>query len=73
MDGPHSNITLDSLALENLASGDARSAEVARPLSLNSANNLWQLHYNRSEDRLLLRNITFVVGSQVCVGRNGLA
>jgi hypothetical protein len=50
--------------LENLAPGDSRSAEVARPLSVSSANNLWALYYNRQEMRLVLRNLTFVMGSQ---------
>jgi hypothetical protein len=59
-----SNLTFDSLVLENMAPGDARSAEVARPLSVSSANNLWALYYNREEMRLILRNLTFVVGSQ---------
>ncbi|KAF6262439.1 hypothetical protein COO60DRAFT_627220 [Scenedesmus sp. NREL 46B-D3] len=59
-----SNLTFDSLVLENMAPGDARSAEVARPLSVSSANNLWALYYNRQEMRLLARNGTFVLGSQ---------
>jgi hypothetical protein len=59
-----SNLTFDSVVLENLAPGDSRSAEVARPLSVSSANNLWALYYNRQEMRLLLRNLTFVMGSQ---------
>lgn len=62
-----SNITFDSLVVENLAPGDAKSAELARPLSVSSANNFWSLYYNRSEDRLLMKNLTYVVGSQVCV------
>lgn len=57
-------MTVDSLVLENMAPGDARSAEVARPLSVSSANNLWALYYPRGEQRLLLRNATFVMGSQ---------
>ena len=61
-----SNITFDSLALENFAPGDARSAELARPLSVSSANNFWPLFYNRSEDRLLIQNSTLVLGGQVC-------
>jgi hypothetical protein len=60
-----SNFTFDSMAVENLAPGDAKSAELARPLSVSSANNMWPLYYNRSQDRLLLKNVTFVVGSQV--------
>jgi hypothetical protein len=60
-----SNFTFDSMAVENLAPGDAKSAELARPLSVSSANNFWPLYYNRSQDRLRLKNVTFVVGSQV--------
>lgn len=61
-----SNITFDSLAVENLAPGDAKSAELARPLSVSSANNFGSLYYNRTQDRLLLKNVTVVFGSQVC-------
>lgn len=57
-------MTVDSLVLENMAPGDARSAEVARPLSVSSANNLWALYYPRGEQLLLLRNATCVLGSQ---------
>lgn len=39
-----SNITFDRVAIENMAPGDARSAEVARPLSVSSANNFWSLY-----------------------------
>eukprot|EP00882_Tetradesmus_deserticola_P014601 GHRQ01015531.1.p1 GENE.GHRQ01015531.1~~GHRQ01015531.1.p1 ORF type:complete len:606 (+),score=147.84 GHRQ01015531.1:170-1987(+) len=60
-----SNITFDSLVLENMGPGDARSAEVAKPLSLGSANNLWALYYDRQELRMLARNITLVLGSQI--------
>lgn len=60
-----SNITFDSMAVENLAPGDAKSAELARPLSVSSANNFWPLYYNRSQDRLFMKNVTHVVGSQV--------
>jgi hypothetical protein len=62
-----SNMTLDSLACENLAPGDAKSAELARPLSVSSGSNFWPLYYNRSEMRLFLKNITYVFGSQVFV------
>jgi hypothetical protein len=57
-------LAFDSLVLENLAPGDSRSAEVARPLSVSSANNLWAVYYNRQEMRLTLRNSTFKMGSQ---------
>lgn len=61
---PDSNITVDSVVVENEAPGDARSAEVARPLSVSSANNMWALYYDRSQSRLLIRNSTIVLGSQ---------
>jgi hypothetical protein len=35
---PYSNLTLDRIAIENLAPGNAKSAEVAKPLSVSSAN-----------------------------------
>lgn len=63
-----SNISFDSLALENFAPGDAKSAELARPLSVSSANNFWPLYYNRSEDRLLIKNCTMTLGGQVGPG-----
>jgi hypothetical protein len=62
-----SNITFDSVATENLGVGDAKSAELARPLSVSSANNFWALFYNRSQDRLLMKNVTSIFGSQVGV------
>jgi hypothetical protein len=64
-----SNITFDSVATENLGVGDAKSAEIARPLSVSSANNFWALFYNRSQDRLLLKNVTNIFGSQVGAGQ----
>jgi hypothetical protein len=64
-----SNITFDSVATENLGVGDAKSAEIARPLSVSSANNFWALFYNRSQDRLLLKNVTSIFGSQVGAGQ----
>lgn len=53
--------------LENAGPGDVRSAEVARPLSVSSSNNYWFLYYNRSETRMMVRNCTAVMGSQVQV------
>lgn len=66
-----SNITFDSVVTENLGVGDAKSAELARPLSVSSANNFWPLFYNRSEDRLLMKNVTSIFGSQVGAGQRG--
>jgi hypothetical protein len=65
MNYTYSNITFDSVVIENLGLGDAKSAELARPLSVSSANNFWPLYYNRSQDRLLMKNNTMVFGSQV--------
>lgn len=65
MNYTYSNITFDSVAIENLGLGDAKSAELARPLSVSSTNNFWPLYYNRSEDRLMMKNMTTVFGSQV--------
>lgn len=65
MNYTYSNIAFDSVAIENLGLGDAKSAELARPLSVSSANNFWPLYYNRSEDRLWMKNMTVVFGSQV--------
>jgi hypothetical protein len=45
--GPWSNITLVSLVIENTAPGDARSAEVAAPLSTTSVANIWAVYVNR--------------------------
>ena len=44
---PTSNLTSDWLVLENLAPGDAVSAEIARPLGISSAGNVWSLYYDR--------------------------
>jgi hypothetical protein len=45
--GPFSNLTSDWLVFENLAPGDAVSAEIARPLGIAAAGNVWSLYYDR--------------------------
>lgn len=58
--GPHANLTLDSLLLENLGYGDVISAQTADGVQLQSTFSLWAVYYNRSEPRLTLRNCTSV-------------
>jgi hypothetical protein len=60
-----SNITFDSVVLENMAPGDARSAEIARPMSVASAGNFWALYFNRTELRSLVRNVTLLATTMV--------
>lgn len=64
---PQSNITFDSLVLENMAPGDAVSAEIAKPASLAAPANDWALYFNRTEHRpgVTMRNVTIVANSQV--------
>jgi hypothetical protein len=62
---PQSNITFDSLVLENMGPGDAVSAEIAKPASLAATANFWALYFNRTEHRVTLRNVTTVANSQV--------
>jgi hypothetical protein len=45
--GTWSNLTFVSLVIENTAPGDARSAEVAAPLSTTSVANIWAVYVNR--------------------------
>eukprot|EP00879_Flechtneria_rotunda_P017637 GHRR01018488.1.p1 GENE.GHRR01018488.1~~GHRR01018488.1.p1 ORF type:complete len:399 (+),score=90.31 GHRR01018488.1:379-1575(+) len=63
--GKYSYLTLDSVVIENLGPGDAKSAEIAKPLSISSANNFWALYFNRTENRSLFRNCTYVINAQV--------
>ncbi len=44
---PYSNLTLDSLVLENLAYGDATSAAYSSASSLSITNALWSVLFNR--------------------------
>ncbi len=60
---PHSNITLDSLVLENLASGDAESAAIAAGTSLSVTASLWQLRYERQQLRAMILDCVAVVPS----------
>jgi hypothetical protein len=54
--GTWSNLTTDHLILENLAPGDARSAEIAKPTTITLPTNLWFLYFPRWVTRVTLVN-----------------
>ncbi|KAI8469178.1 MAG: hypothetical protein J3K34DRAFT_288024 [Monoraphidium minutum] len=57
-------VTTDSLTIENLANGDARSAEVAKPISVTNSANFWPLYYDRATLRNTMNNVTLVISKQ---------
>ncbi|GBF95015.1 hypothetical protein Rsub_07516 [Raphidocelis subcapitata] len=57
-------VTLDSVVLENLGFGDARSAQIAKPLAVTYTLNLWPLYYERTALRNTLNNVTIVMSEK---------